>query len=129
MEDIIHTASTIDREGTAFGCVGCGMKLPVDVVTLSDCGSVNDVGGLGTMLIPRSDRETNGVVCTSKRAAHIRGLAAHVSEVQVNSDVPIQAGDSKKAAHPVDQMTKMVTNGGFQNFLALREATRPKDQE
>jgi NAD(P)H-dependent flavin oxidoreductase YrpB (nitropropane dioxygenase family) len=121
--DISHEPEEVDESLTVFVCRDCGMDLPQPVCIIASGMGVVEIGD-GAGFVP-NDGLPGAIACTHPSVEAHRKAAREAAEASASAAAP-QAGETTKPARPLSDFEKMVNAASFDNFLQLREATKPK---
>ena len=127
MKDILHIPEGND-DLSEFKCSRCGMEIPQPIAIAAAGMDVVEIGG-GLGFVPADG--TPGVIqCTASAAEKEREQADAVDELWVDdAEAPeLGPGETKKEARPLGRVEKMANSQGFQNFLQMREMSRPEEK-
>lgn len=119
MRDILHNPIAIE-DTLKFKCEDCGIELPAE-----SCVGLPVVEVPGVGFIPDFDMAGH-IKCTSPAAEGARSQAEGISEITV-AEPELKGGETKKPARRVSDVEKMANRAGFQNFLAMREMTKLRE--
>ncbi len=139
MVDVVHRVELSD---SGFVCPDCGVELPSDIALMGD--DVVDLAGASTHWLPRLAHD--GVVKSCTKATGSKALVVCIycdgSGCDECNNVGIVSSDggtvSASAAEPIAGETievlpaktdfeKMTARMSLQNFVNMREATRPNE--
>ena len=137
MKDIRHDPVGND-DLTTFTCSRCGGEIPQPVAVMAPGEEVVEIGG-GVGFVP-FDGTPGSIPCSGAAVESERAQAQAISESAEDGDTgrtptfsaeapELSPGESVKQARPLTDMERMVGRTGYANFLAMREATRPKEKQ
>ena len=122
--DIIHDPKPVDDLLTQFKCSDCGMELPQAVCLAAAGWKVIEIGD-GAGFIPAIE-ETGSISCKHPSAEQQRSVAEKARDI-VMLEVKTLPGEQVKAARPLTETERQVNKMGYDNFVALREATKLRE--
>lgn len=138
MADLLHK---IKLDNEVFVCSDCGIEIPHDIGILGD--DVIELGGAGTHWLPnlaydgkaksclKGVRGNAVIVCINcegngcEECGYNGVIASDGSQVVARQSEPMR-GEVIEKIPALTEHEKMVTRMGLQNFVNMREATRPK---
>jgi hypothetical protein len=138
MSDLIHNIDLIDN---IFTCTDCGVHVPYDVGILGD--NVVELGGAGTHWLPKFAYDGKAKSCGSANngkavlvcikcdgagceECNFDGLiCSDGSPISATQAAP-EGGEVIESAPAKTEHEKMVARMSIQNFVNMREATRPE---
>jgi hypothetical protein len=137
MKDILHK---VNIENNNFVCLDCGVEIPADIAILGD--DVIELGGAGTHWLPglayegkakpclKATRGLSIVVCIicegdgCEECGFNGVISSDGSKVSAQQSEPTN-GEIIESAPPKTEHEKMVARMGLQNFVNMREVTKP----
>lgn len=121
VKDLIHTPESHED---GYRCERCRLPISFEVMALAAGDDICDIGGTGELLIPADG--TKGVTrCSTKMVERSREEA----ELIRNDIGLVRDHKSLKPQSKTTDMEKMVARQSWQNFLQIRELTRPENSE
>ena len=137
MSDLIHSVELTDN---GFKCIDCGIDVPSDIAILGD--DVIEFGGSGVHWIPSMAYDGKAKSCVKGKRSNAlivcldcdgSGCSKCSSSGVVSSDGSIvetapnvEHGDTVEILPKITDFEKNITRAGVNNFVMLREATRPQ---